>query len=204
MSDHKKYHLLRTTVTSVLVIGIGALVISYLVAAGIPRAFFAARVQSAGAANNLAVLINNSLANLHRIEQYEKNGSYGQALELLDFELSQKSDKQNAAVILASSIETMAKAAIEIKSSRARGLAVEAVTTGVSMVSRIVNYNASMDQLFIAIQSKLQTGSLPAGVNIRTLLSAINSDGQSINALNNSFNETLKEFDRGYGTDVEA
>jgi hypothetical protein len=201
MSDHKKYHLLRTTVASVLVIGVGALVVSYFVAAGIPRAFFEARVQSAGAANNLAVLINNSLANLRRIEQYQKNESYGQALELLDFELSQKSDKQNAAVLLASNLETMAKAAIEIKSSGARAVAVEAVTTGVSMVSRIVNYNASMDQLFVAIQSKLQTGTVPSGVNIRTLLATINSDGQSINTLNNSFNDLLKGFDRGYGTE---
>ncbi len=201
MSDHKKYHLLRTTVTSVLIIGVGALVISYFVAAGIPRAFFESRVQSAGAANNLAVLINNSLANLRLIEQYQKNESYVQALELLDFELSQKSDKQNAAVLLASNLETMAKAAIEIKSSGARAVAVEAVTTGVSMVSRIVNYNASMDQLFIAIQYKLQTGNTPSGTNIRTLLTAINSDGQSINTLNNSFNDLLKEFDREYGTE---
>ncbi len=200
MSAHSKNHLLRTTVTSILIIGVGALVVAYFAASGVPRAFFEARVQSAGAANNLAVLINNSIANLHRIEQYQQNGSYEQALELLTLEISQKQDKQNAAVLLATDLETMAKAATEISSGSARGLAISAVTTGVSMVSRIVSYNSSMDQLFAAIQSKIKYGYVPDGVNVHALLASINSDGSSINELNNSFNATLKEFDKNYGT----
>lgn len=200
MSDHKKHHLLRTTVTAIAILGVGSLVIAYVAGAGVPRAFFAARLQAAGAANNLAVLTNNSLANLKRIELLETGGSSDQALELLSFEISQKQDKQNAAVVLASNLEEMAKAGMEITSSSARGLAIEAVTAGVSMVSRIVSYNNSLDQLFSAIQAKIQSGAVPPGVNIRTLLAGINSDGKAINDLNNAFNATLEEFDKNYGT----
>ncbi len=199
MSQHPKPHFLRTTFTSIAIIGIGALAIAYFASGGVPKAFFAARLQAAGAANNVAVLINNSLANLSRIEQFEQNNSNAQALELLSFEIGQKQEKQNAATLLAGELESMAKAAMEISSGGARGLAIEAVTTGVSMVSRIINYNNSLDQLFASIQEKIETGSTPAGVNIRALLASINSDGQSINVLNNSFNSTLQRFDKSYG-----
>ncbi len=201
MSSHSKHHILRTSVTSIAVIGIGALAISYFASGGVPKAFFAARLQAAGAASNVAVLINNSLTNLHRIEQFEQNNSNEQALELLAFEIDRKQEKQNAATVLAGDLENMAKAAMEINSSGARGLAIEAVTTGVSMVSRIISYNNSLDQLFSAIQTKIQSGFVPEGVNIRALLASINSDGQSINVLSNSFNETLQRFDKSYGAE---
>lgn len=200
MPQHTKQNFLRTTLTAIAIIGIGAVVVTYLASAGIPRAFFAARLQAAGAANNLAVLINNSINNLQRIEQFENNNSNDQALSLLTFEIGQKQEKQNAAVLLASNLEDMAKAGLEITSGDARGLAIEAVTNGVSMVSRIVSYNNSMDQLFSAIQEKILHGTPPAGVTIRSLLASINSDAKAINELNTSFNAALKKFDQSYGT----
>jgi hypothetical protein len=193
--------LFRNTLVAVGVIALGGVAIAYFSSASVPRAFFESRLQAAGAANNLAVLINNSLANLQRIEQYENNNSNDQALELLSYEIDQKQEKQNAAVFLASSLEQMAQAAMTISSAGARGLAIEAVTSGVSMVSRIVSYNNSLDQLFTAIQSKLRNGSSPAGVNIRTLLATLNNDGKAINDLNNSFNAALKKFDQQYGVE---
>lgn len=192
-------HILKKTATSVIIIGAGALIISYFMRGGVPRAFFEARLKAAGAANNLAVLINNSLNNLHRIEQFEAGNSNDQALSLVEFEIGRKQEKQSAAVLLAGYLEDMARAGMTISSSGARGLAIEAVTSGVSMVSRIVSYNSSLDQVFSAIQEKISSGSAPTGVNIRALLASVNNDGKAINDLNASFNETLRKFDQAYG-----
>lgn len=193
--------ILRNTVVAVAVIGLGSLAISYFVHGSIPRSFFDTRLQAAGAANNLATLINNSLANLRKIEEFEVNNSNDQALDMVTFEVGQKQEKQNAAVLLASNLEQMAQAAMEITSSNARALAIEAVTSGVSMVSRIVSYNNSLDQLFAAIQTKIVTGAPPTNVNIRALLASINSDGKAINDLNNTFNAALTKFDERYGAE---
>lgn len=193
-------HLFRNTFWAIIVIVVGAFIIAYSTSTTIPRAFFEARINTAGAANNLARLINNSLTNLHRIETFEQNKSHDQALEMLRFEIGQKQEKQNSAVLLATDLEDMAKAALEINAATPRGLAIEAVTSGVSMVSRIVSYNSSMDELFAAIQNKILNGSAASDTNIRALLASINADGKAINDLNDSFNETLKKFDENYGT----
>jgi hypothetical protein len=190
---------LRNTLTAVAVIVLGGFAINYLLNATIPKTFFESRIAAAGAANNLAVLINNSLANLKKIETFESANGNSQALELIEFEVGQKQDKQNSAVLLATHLDNMAKAANEIVGNRARGLAIEAVTSGVSMVSRIVSYNNSPDQLFTAIQLKISSGNSPTGTNIRALISSLNSDAKSINELNTTFNNTLKEFDSRYG-----
>lgn len=189
---------LRKTLIAVAIIALGGFLVNYFMTAAIPEGFFEARVQAAGAANNLAVLTNNSLANLKQIEVFENNNSNEQALSLISFEVGKKQEKQNAAVLLASHLDNMAKAATEIPSNTARGLAIQAVTSGVSMVSRIISYNNTLDQLFAAIQQKLMTGT-PAGTNIRTLISSLNSDARSINELNTEFNKTVAEFDRRYG-----
>ncbi len=190
---------LRNSTIAVAVIILGGFAFNYLLNATIPKAFFESRIAAAGAANNLAVLTNNSLANLKKIETFESANGNGQALDLLSFEVGQKQEKQNAAVLLASHLDNMAKAANQIVGNRARSLAVEAVTSGVSMVSRIVNYNSSLDQLFAAIQQKISDGNVPTGTNIRALISSLNSDAKSINELNTQFNSTLAEFDSRYG-----
>lgn len=189
----------RNTLISIVIIAGGAFVISYFISTDIPRSFFDARVQSAGAANNVAALINNSVANLKRIEEFEANQSYEQALDLVKYEIGQKQEKQNAAARLAGTLEQMANAALEISSGSARALAVDAVASGVAMVSRIVSYNAQMDQLFVVIQGKLTGGQQSAG-GIRALLASINSDASAINKLSQEFNASLETFDDRYGT----
>jgi len=192
-------HILRNTSISVAIIIIGGLTISYFTASGVPRAFLEERIQAAGAANNAAVLINSSIENLKKIEQFEAADSNEQALDLISFEISQKQEKQNAAVLLASHLEVMANAAKDITSNRARNLAIESVTIGVSMVSRLVTYNNSVEQLFSAIQYKIINGNVPDGTNLRGLIAGINANSKSINDLSRAFNAALEEFDKNYG-----
>ncbi len=196
-------HILRNAAAATLVIGLGVLIVGYAIRGGVPRAFLDARIRAAGAANNMAVLINNSIGNLSQIEQFEKNKSYDQALALLRLEVSQKQEKQLAGVLLATNLEEMAKVATTITSGGARNLALEGVTTGVSMVSRMVSYNTTLDQIFALIEAKIEDSGAPQEVGMRELISSINSDARAINELNNSFNETLKNLDARYGSDEE-
>jgi len=192
-------HLLRKTLIAVAIIALGAFLVNYFMTVAIPKAFLESRIQTAGSANNLAVLTNNSLANLKQIETFESNNSTEQALDMISFEVGKKQEKQNAAVLLASHLDNMAKETSGIISNRARGLALEAITSGVSMVSRMISYNNSLDQLFSAIQLKITSGNPPVGTNIRGIISSLNGDAKSINELNTKFNDALKEFDSRYG-----
>ncbi len=190
--------LLRQVLIATTVIAISSLAVVFATRSGVPRAFFEARIKAVGAANNIAVLTNNSLSNLRRIEEFEKNNSIDQANSLAEFEISQKFEKQNAAVLLATYLEEMARVGNTISSARARSLAISAVTTGVSLVSRIVSYNNALDQVFAAIQEKMIGGST-GSVNIRALIASLNSDAKAINDLNLAFNQALSAFDTQYG-----
>ena len=197
MSNYK--HVLRNAAASIIVIVLGAVIFEYFFTGSVPRAFLDARLQAAGASNNAALLINNSLSNLSKIERMEANNSNDQALDLVGFEISQKQEKQNAAILLAAQLQTMADAANAITSGRARGMALEAVTSGISLVSRLVAYNNSLDNLFAAIQYKILNGAPPAGVNLRSVIASLNADAKSINDLNTKFNALLSEIDEAYG-----
>jgi hypothetical protein len=194
--------LLRQVLIATSVIALSSLAVVFATRGGVPRAFFEARIKAIGAANNIAVLTNNSLSNLRRIEEFEKNGSIDQANSLTEFEIGQKFEKQNAAVLLATHLDEMARAGNTISSAKARSLAISAVTTGVSLVSRIVSYNNALDQVFAAIQEKILSGDT-GSVNIRALIASLNSDAKAINDLNIAFNQSLKEFDVQYGTGEE-
>ncbi len=164
-----------------------------------PADFLEARIAAVGAVNNLAQLVDNSLANLEKVDTFTKNENDIEAQNLIGFEFQQRAEKQNAALRLALQLDQMAKTAPSIRSSRARTYAVQSITSGVAMVSRIISYNNNLDQLFTAIQQKIQYKNQPNPTNIRALSANLNADAKAINGLSKEFNDALAQFDKEYG-----
>lgn len=163
-----------------------------------PKEFLEARIQTIGAVNNLAQLMNNSLSNLEKVSGYIEKNNDIEAKALIDFEFAQRKERQNAAVLLASNLEQMARSATAIKSGGARSEAVEAITSGISMVSRMVSYSNNLERLFGELQQKAN-GANPATLNLNTLSTNLNNDAKAINELSEEFNDALRQLDKRYG-----
>lgn len=186
-------------VSALVILGVGFLFSKVNGGTYIPATFFQARVAGAGAAKNIALLVGNSLANLSKIEAADKAGNSFKALELVQYEQNNSQDKQNAALALSAHLEEMARATNDITPPEARQLSVQAVTTGVSMVSRLIDYNGLLSQLFVGLNARFSGQGQPGGSpSVSDLVSRLNGDATMINDLNQQFNSLLDQFDQKF------
>jgi hypothetical protein len=186
-----------SAVSAVVIIGAGFLIAQLTGPVYVPQNFFEQRVAGADASKNIARLVEDSLANLQKIETADKASDTSTALQLVTFERSNKQEKQNAAIALASSLEQMARYTETITPERARRLSVEAVTVGVSMVSHLIIYNSNLESLFEALNIKF-SGQGYTGPNVADLVQSINQESKQINVLSEKFNALLENFDSKY------
>lgn len=163
-----------------------------------PKEFLETRIQTIGAVNNLTQLMNNSLANFEKVNTFIGNKNFVEARDFIKFEFSQRAERQNAAVLLATHLEKMAQAATQIDSSGARSDAVEAITSGIAMVSRMVSYSNNLELLFNELQRQT-AGGAPNNGMLAKLSGDLNADAAAINELGENFNEAFNRLDRRYG-----
>jgi ABC-type transporter Mla subunit MlaD len=75
---------------------------------------------------------------------------------------------------------------------------VEAITSGISMVSRMVSYSNNLERLFGELQQKAD-GINPGSLSLNTLSTNLNNDAHAINELSEEFNDALNQLDKRYG-----
>ena len=197
MSRSTKKIILISTISAVFIIGVGFIVNQVSGGSYIPDEFFSQRLEGARAAKHIAQLVENSLANLKKISDLNRAGNAAKALELVAYERTNTPEKHNAAVRLSGSLERMAKATENIKPASARELSVQAVSTGVALVSRIISYNNLLGLLFEALNAQLSSQSY-VGPTVKQLIESINTEAQEINQLSQRFNSLLDEFDKEF------
>jgi len=164
----------------------------------VPQEYLNAKNEAAAASVKLSALVSESLKNLAQIEEFDRQKNTQAALDLIELENERKQQKLTASVELASSLEAMARISEVITPKEAGRLAVENISTGVTMVSRVVSYNNYLEQLFEALKYKLRTGKLAPGVSVKKLLKSINEEAQAINTLSDRFTTLEKQFDETY------
>ena len=185
---------ITSAVSALVILGIGFMVIKVNAGPHIPKEFFQERIQGAGAAKNLARMVSDSLANLVKIEALDKEGNITQAINLVAYEREINKEKQAAAVLLASNLQKMAEFTKAITPIEARQASVEAVTSGVALVSNVITYNSYLDGLFEALSAKFAR--LPySGRSVKDLIANINAEARTINDLSQRFNALLADFD---------
>lgn len=163
-----------------------------------PKEFLETRIQTIGAVNNLTQLMNNSLANFEKVNTFISNKNFTEARDFIKFEFSQRPERQSATVLLASHLEKMARAATQIDSSGARSDAVEAITSGITMVSRMVSYSSNLELLFNELERQ-SSGGAADQARLAKLSTDLNADAGAINQLGQNFNEAFNSLDRRYG-----
>ncbi len=165
----------------------------------IPEAYYTARISATTAAARVSTLVSDSLANLSQIETLDRTNKPKDALMLVEYELGRRQQKQAATTEISTSLERMAYAAGQITPAETAGrLAIETISTGVTMVSRVVTYNTYLDQLFTALQHKFRTGQTAPGTTVRDLITNMNEEARAINLLGERFSKLEQEFDEAY------
>lgn len=191
-------NLVITVLTSaVLILAMGLLFGSANGDAVISRQFFEARIRAADSSKNLVRLVEDSLKNLRTVEQMEKNRQMKPALEIVNFELTNSRERQNVAVALSGHLENMAQATNGMTPENAERLAVEAVSSGVSLVSHLITYNNLLNEVFATFQESMNNGNGASGL-IGPIVDEMNAEARAINNIGARFNELLQEFDEKY------
>lgn len=161
----------------------------------VPEEFSAARIKGAKIAEEIIAQQAFTLGSLEKIGQYNKEKNYTEALLLISNELIKNRDANIKAIQLSSQLEKMAAAIAAVRPAKARFFITEAVTSEVALVSRLLNYNSYLAQLFEVLREKFSTGNGGSTGRVQDLINKINDEIKAINELDVRFNGSLQQFD---------
>ncbi len=164
----------------------------------LPPEFQTARLTGANLAEQITFLSNKSLKSLNAIAKHEADKNHNEALILVSRALIDNREVNDRAVQLSTQLALMAQKIVDIRPAKGREIASEAITYEVALVSRLINYNATLRDLFEVLRGKF-LGNLPSSdARVTRLLNEINESTTVINGLNKAFNDTLEKFDLIY------
>lgn len=192
----KFYRRLTIAIVVVFVLGGGYALNRFVFkSGGIPKEFTDARLQGAIISENIVNLSNQSVLDLVKINELDKNGDYTNALNLTTEVIKQSAAIRDQAVELSSRIETMTKALSDIDSLSARQAALEAITNRLALVSRLINYSGYLGQLLDTLRNHF-TGASYGAHDVASLVDQINSEVRAINSFNNQATQAMGRFDK--------
>ena len=164
----------------------------------LPPEFQTARLIGADLAEQITFLSNKSLRSLNAIAKYDADKNHNEALILVSRALIDNREVYDRAVQLSTQLALMAQKIGDIRPAEGREIASEAITYEVALVSHLINYNATLRDLFEVLRGKF-LGNLPSSdIRVARLLNEINESTTVINGLNKAFNDTLEKFDLIY------
>lgn len=180
------------------VLFLGGLAVQYLFLEPIfvPKDFSDARQRGTDIAQTIVRLTSDSLVDLSRISQAEKNEDFQQIIDLVAKALTNNAQARAEAVRLSATLEVMAKTMPQISPWRARDLATEALSYEVSLINHLITYNDYLNQLLQLLQKNFNAGQNGSHDAIVDWLNRINEEGEAINTLNKKFNDTMVKFDK--------
>ncbi len=161
----------------------------------VPLAFVNARNQGAIIAQSIVSTSNSSTATLEKIDQYDREGNYAQALALTQGLVSQSVDLRNQAINLSNQIETMTQSLSGIKDFTAQQDALEAISSHLALINQLINYSGDLGKLLDTLQMRFsgQTGTLG---EVTGQVAQINIDINAINNFNNQAQQSMQAFDK--------
>lgn len=160
----------------------------------VPEEFSEARIKGAKIAEEIIAQQAFTSRNLEQIAKYDKQKNTSEALILISTELLKNREAGQKAIQLSSQLEKMASEIISIRPSKARDVATAAVTSEVTLVSRLLTYNNYLSQLFEVLRGKFETG-ISGNGKVKDLITKINDEVGAINELDKRFHDSLAEFD---------
>lgn len=161
----------------------------------VPQSFTDARLQGAIIAQNIVNLSNQSAADLEKVNAYDQQGNYTEALNLTTNMLTQSEDLRNQAIKLSAQIEQMTRALSDISSFDARQAALESISSRLALINQLVNYSGDLGNLVDALRGRFMGKPLD-GQHLQALVNQVNTDVSAINNFNKQAGQAMDQFDK--------
>ena len=161
----------------------------------VPENFTRARQGSIQIAREIVSLSQESLDNLVKIEEADRNYNYKKALSMVNDELTRVQKAQQKAMELTTNLNAMVNAAAGIQPKKARNLAIEAISQQLSLISHLVLYNGGLNALLQTLNYKFSGDINSNSEEVQKIIKGMNGEADEINTLNNLFNQKMEEFD---------
>ncbi len=159
----------------------------------VPPDFLKARQQAASIALVIVNMSNESATNIDTISELDAGHKYREALALVAEEIQRNNDARQKAIELSNQLVEMANNLSGIYPASSAQVALQAVTSETTLISRLITYNDYLNQLLGVLQKKF-AGQVD-GNEVPELVQKINNEAQAINDLNREFNDQMKIFD---------
>jgi hypothetical protein len=159
-----------------------------------PRDFTDARLQGAAIAENIVTLSTQSTNDLEKVNQYDKEGDYTNALALTTNLVVQSQQIRDQAIALSTQVENMTKSLSSINSEDARQAALEAITSRLALVNQLINYSGDLGTLLDTLRDRFTGKPMPAG-KVQALVNQINTDVAAVNNFNTQATQAMTQFD---------
>lgn len=158
----------------------------------IPQDFLKAREDAANVAHDIVAISKESADNLNAIAGLDREKKYTEALALVTQELEKNRLAREKAIALSGHLEIMATNLYQIAPASAGQVALQAISSETTLISRLLAYNDYMIRLLGVLQEKFSGRS--DGKEIPDLIAKINNEAREINALDEKFNSLMEEL----------
>jgi len=159
-----------------------------------PKDFTDARIQGAAIAEDIVALSAQSTDDLQKVNQYDQEGDYTDALTLTTNLVIQSQQIRDKAVSLSMQIENMTKTLSSINSDDARQAALEAITSRLALVNQLVNYSGDLGTLLDTLRDRFIGKPTQTG-RVQALVDQINTDVAAVNNFNTQATQAMTQFD---------
>ena len=165
----------------------------------VPDSFTEARRQSAVVAKEIVSATGKSIENLDKIALQDRKYNFYKALSLVHEELANTKNARIKAADLAKNLSDMAIAAAEITPTKARNLAIEAMSHETALITRLIVYNDILNSLLQTLEYKFSGDIRSDSEEVQVLIKNLNEEAKKINELNELFNQKMDKFDEVVG-----
>lgn len=180
----------------VFLVGGGYAAVHFLLnSGGVPQAFTDARMKGALISQNIVNLSNQSTLDLVKINEYDAQGNYTEALNLTTEVIVRSQEIRDQAVELSSQVEEMTRALNNLDSFDARQAALESISNRLALLSRLINYSGYLGQLLDVLRNNF-TGKTYDGKEVTFLIDQINAEVRAINSFNSQAGQAMDRFDK--------
>jgi hypothetical protein len=162
----------------------------------VPESFAEARINGAVIADFLNKFSSDSVAVITEIEEKDRAQKYDEALNLTIQELNRVQEARVKTIELLGELEKMAASLPALPQDEAQALGMQAISTEMSLVDKLLNYNEKTRQLLDVLRMKF-TSYTPENFDIQTaeITKSMNEDALAINELNRKYQSLMEEFD---------
>lgn len=182
------------------VAGFAAFLFSPLSKAQIPSSFTSSRQLAAGYASTIVSDLSSVSGDITQLQDlYRTHGSSSAALDIIVAATAKHQDARDKSILLATELETMARAIPDIHPESAGQTALVAISSETALIGKLISqYNESLGALLISLRNHFSGTQRQDSAQLNAMVDSINSETQSINQLNGQFVQLMQKFDSFY------